>query len=124
MFHEFGHLLLGHLDIGSGHFVEFQADLFAAIALGALVQKQGNSFSLSMMVAGISLVFTLLKILEKYYAIDSDTHPSATDRINELIDSYNNSDMQGVYRDYLRDFAVAFNPTLKRWWQFEINCEE
>ncbi|HST21836.1 MAG TPA: hypothetical protein VLR90_11995 [Blastocatellia bacterium] len=82
-FHEIGHLLLGHLEQPPSPSLELAADSFAAVTLilGAETEEQRNYYYL-----GMAILFSVLEILEDMFGYNSITHPSAQERIKNLVE--------------------------------------
>jgi len=79
-FHEYGHLVLGHLDIGPSKEVEFEADLFAHESL-YLLKKQDGFFN-NYPEFTTAVIFFLLYMIEQidFRDTDNDTHPDVLTR--------------------------------------------
>lgn len=86
--HEFGHLLMGHLDKSHISSLELEADAFAA---RTLVKTAKNWQELQWRALGIATLFNILEIIEVLNPLGLRTHPRPTDRLAAL-----ESEIQGV----------------------------
>src|SRR5205807_9264812 len=85
--HEYGHLLMGHLEKPQRHALEYEADAFAYKVLTEASRGISGGYfgSFPVKVGAISLLVMLLLIeaIEKH--LPSPTHPSAAHRIMALL---------------------------------------
>jgi hypothetical protein len=113
-FHEIGHLLMGHLEIGPCHRVEFEADRFAAIVVAQSFSEIGGTFGWRL--TGVALLFALLRVLEVTNGDQpSETHPSALARLNSLRYTLG-EDTVSVMTLYYQAFLKACKPALIQNW--------
>ncbi len=118
LFHEMGHLLMGHLDIGPCHRVEFEADAFAAMVVARSLLDLDQA--LGWRCNGIALLFALLRILEAARGDrPSKTHPPATRRLKSLSGTLGASNASAMEL-YYRAFLEACNPTLEKRWGWRV----
>jgi hypothetical protein len=112
--------LWGHFDIGSCKKIEFEADSFSSIALGMLASKQDSPLSTTTTVAGISLVIVTLDILESFFKLNSDTHPTARERLSNILEGYENKEIHTLYYYFINGFIDILNPALEDGWDFRL----
>lgn len=111
-YHEYGHLLMGHLAIPPSWRVEYEADYFANTMIARGPQtKPGQEWK----AIGAILTIVLLAIIEAKYPVTSNTQPPASLRLKMFIDCWGEP-LRTVYRDYARAIALACNETLMTRW--------
>jgi hypothetical protein len=99
-FHEFGHLLLGHLDSDYTSQQEFDADNFAA---RVVLSECSDRKQLNSRIFGIMIVFNIIAILETITAINDGIHPPVLNRVQALKKVFDTVDIQSV------DIHTAYN---------------
>jgi len=117
-FHEFGHLLMGHLKDVPCHAVEFQADAFAARTMLRVSDERDKLF---WYIAGGAATLFLISLLEARRSTShSSTHPPANDRLmhflSATIDLYDYN-----VAALVQGFEAACNPTLSKWWNMTVD---
>jgi hypothetical protein len=80
--HECAHLLMGHLEIGPCHQVEFEADDFAWSVIRA-TNYNGPALSPWYRIGAVSML-TLIAVLDLIAGSDSATHPPGTARLSRI----------------------------------------
>ncbi len=93
-FHEFGHLLLGHLDSEYTSQQEFDADNFAA---RVVLSECSDRKQLNSRIVGIMIVFNMIAILETISAINDGIHPPVLNRVQALKEVFSSVDILTVY---------------------------
>jgi hypothetical protein len=124
-FHEYGHLLRGHLQQRQSHQLEYEADEFGFILIASessqLLGIDGKKDILWLYVVGCFLVLLLLACME---SIDdekpSPTHPLAKQRIIKLLTLVDKASALTLL-DIIRSVNNACNPTLKKYWGVELS---
>lgn len=84
-FHEYGHLLMGHLEREPSPSLELEADAFAA---RVLVKTAKNNWELQWIALGIAILFNILEIIEVLNPTDAMTHPKAVDRLSIIEEEF------------------------------------
>ena len=79
--HEFGHLLLAHLEKPYTPFLELEADSFAA---KTLVNVEEHQHDLSWVKLGLATIFNILEMIELLNENTLGTHPKAIERLAAL----------------------------------------
>lgn len=82
--HEYGHLLMGHLLSEPGHSLEFEADHFAyEVVANSYAKTAGASFWSKVGALGVLVMILLIELIEQ--RPPSKTHPPAQKRIAALL---------------------------------------
>lgn len=113
--HEYGHLLLGHLDRPAGHDVEHDADSFAirALALNPLYEKRPEVFPL--VCVGVITLLLVVHILQvSQDKAESETHPSTMSRL------YNYLGDQELKWFIARRIVAGLRPTCQSRWGIQL----
>lgn len=79
--HEFGHLLMGHLEKPYVPSLELEADSFAA---KTLINVGKDRHKLSWIAFGLATIFNILEMIEVLNENTLETHPKATERLAAL----------------------------------------
>jgi len=79
--HEFGHLLMGHLEKPYVPSLELEADSFAA---KTLVNVAKDRYELSWIAFGLATIFNILEMIEVLNENTLETHPKAAERLAAL----------------------------------------
>jgi hypothetical protein len=115
-FHEFGHLLLGHLEQPESHKIEFEADKFALKVMAA--DGQNSPFLIWLGLGGITSL-VLIHVIETIKCADEGrSHPSGRRRIEAAVDFWEeaNPSLARAGRSYLQSLAAVCDPTLQQHW--------
>lgn len=112
-YHEYGHLLMGHLEREPALDLEFEADNFAARALLATFHEKPEAAHWR--VTGAIGMLMVLLILEGRQPTHG-THPSAPARLQRVQDHY-----EGLFIPVANGIATLCNPSLHDSWKFEID---
>jgi hypothetical protein len=116
-YHEYGHLLLGHLRIGACHKIEFEADEFAFSVINKVTKESNNNQIVGWTIRGIILLFVLFEIIEKYHNInDSYSHPTSRERLNTIFKYID----KGTPDIYLNNVVKICNPILRKYYKIEL----
>ena len=113
--HEYGHLLLGHLDRPTGQNVEYEADSFAirALALNPLCQQRPEVFPLICMgVITLLLVIHILQVSQDH--AESETHPSTMSRLYRYLGD------QELKWMMARRIVAALRPACRSRWDIQL----
>jgi hypothetical protein len=109
-YHEYGHFLRGHADIGPCHRAEYEADEFATHMLFKEGKVDPNLIQWKCI--GIAIVFSILIILNKHRGTSvSDSHPTPSERVERLSTKWRTP----IFHDVVERLALAIEPTLKQW---------
>lgn len=111
--HEYGHLLMGHLQTGAHPDQEHEADAFARTVLVTLAEKTGNYAS--WMLTGAIFLMVALWIIEKRHGLGSvTTHPPTMTRLDRLIAG-------NTWRaDIARRVSLVCGTATQELWGFDI----
>ena len=121
-YHEYGHLLMGHLPIGPCPEVEFEADVFA----WQLVNKHVDQGTMPAFwnALGAMALISLFEIIEAIAGRpQAATHPEARLRLKRLMRTLNENDRSTMYR-FIQSMIWTCNPTLLRSWGVSIDRYE
>lgn len=117
-YHEYGHLLMGHLPVGPCHKVEFAADLFGWFLLNHHFDPADIAAFWNFL--GALVVMLLIALLEAILHVsESKTHPSARVRIRELLATLTEHDRNTMLK-FLDAVVSICNPTLARYWNVSL----
>ena len=117
-YHEYGHLLRGHLQKGVAHALEFEADDFARKVGEVAVAAYEGAKHWYMVGAAMSII--LIEIIEKIQQLGpSHSHPSARNRLRIFLGGMNKEEGLQIFC-YLDSAVATCNPCLRRHWGIEI----
>lgn len=108
-YHEFGHLLMGHLKIGPCHDVEFSADLFA----WELCKRHYDTELIEGFwnLLGAIIVLITISCLEEFEGRYSETHPDAISRIDALLTTLGEQKRRTLW-GAIGSIKAVFNDTI------------
>lgn len=117
-FHEYGHLLKGHLRRRPSPTIEFEADDFAIVVTGNPTQKKGLS---SWAFLGVVFLFlALIAIEERNGGGAHESHPPARERLQRLLQRIERSNR--VFTRTAMSAAAALNTVLEAKWDFRVEA--
>ena len=112
-YHEYAHLLLGHLELPPAPRLEFEADNFAFLVL---LLQQDRGTAQQWMCLGVVLLFFMLVVLDCWRGnAPSTSHPPAIDRLRKFLR------ISDVYSSFAARLAALCNPTLEQSWGFRVD---
>ena len=115
-FHEFGHILKGHLLGGPCPQYEYEADAFAVAVTTDPTAPRGM---LTWSFLGVVLLLLALRILERRYGDSpSDTHPPVLDRLSQILGRIEQRNL--TFSRIAASATAAFNAVLNDHWGFTI----
>jgi len=118
-YHEYGHLLMGHLAVGACPEVEFEADHFAWLLVNHQFGKTSSVAAWSCL--GALALILVAGFLESASGVSQTrTHPPATSRIEALLATLNERDRNGL-QEYLNAAVAICSPALSRFWSARID---
>jgi len=118
--HEYGHLLMGHLDLSQCPQIEHDADQFAYRVLSDGFRNINDNLKM-MLHLGAAFLLILLCIFEKKQGGRvSETHPPSIIRLILFHEVFANKEYKEVVAAFVRLILAAVNPTLKFNWNFEV----
>lgn len=118
-YHEYGHLLMGHLAVGACHEVEFAADRFAWFLMNHQFDK--TSIAAFWNFLGALVVMLIIGLLEKIFDVsESKTHPPARSRMQALLATLTEHD-RNTMQEFLDVVIAICNPTLARYWNVSLD---
>ncbi len=122
-YHEFGHLLQGHLAQPQSNQLEFDADSFAF----RIIAHEPKDQSLDIWFAlGSLMPLVIIDILETVSQLhEAQSHPAAKLRIERGVHAFKTDNPRAVRPalGYLRSLAAVCNPTLKSHWGVSLDYE-
>jgi len=83
-FHEYGHLMFGHLERPWTKDMEFQADAYAAIYINKMLEGKKDVETYGLFI-GLCSLFMLMLISEKVNPVKNHEYPTTFERIQSLI---------------------------------------
>ncbi len=92
-FHEYGHLLFGHLERENSADLEHEADFFAASVIFQAEETHGELHWW-----GISILFSIFAFLENFDVTNENDLPKANERLKQIIHQFGNSFDNEVYQ--------------------------
>ena len=120
-YHEFGHLLQGHLEQLRSHQLEFEADCFAFQVLSQ--ESRNKSLDVWLGLGGLAPL-VIIDIIETIsQSPESESHPSGRRRIGEALNVFKRVNPRLVQPavDYLRSLAAVCAPTLDKHWGVSLD---
>jgi|GEM_PF-5174788 len=120
-YHEFGHLLQGHLMQPESHQLEFDADAFAFQIMACEPRDQSVDIWSALGSLTPLLIIDILETISQ--SPESQSHPKAKCRINRALKtlSTRNKRVIGPAIGYLRSLAAVCNPTLIKYWEVSLD---
>ena len=119
-FHEYGHLLMGHLDRAPCHELEFEADLFAWRVVQG--EASGDAFKGPYTRFGAVALLSILQLIEIVQArSESKSHPAAGKRIVSLLQSADEQEVLQIAQ-ILASILELFQATARTHYNIEYTC--
>ena len=106
-FHEYGHILLGHIEMAHTLDLEHQADIFA---LQVLLESEKDKKLLSWRILGVAILYNVFEMLNCLDPPLDKTHPTPTERVAALDKHLPNIDLCAIFHKV----NILWEPGFKR----------
>lgn len=105
-FHEFSHLLFGHLGKAPSQLLETEADLYAAaVTFLASGRHDGAQVMASI---GVAAVFGVFQILEDLGVTDLESHPTSASRVKKIADKVKWDRVETLFTVFVTAWRKAY----------------